>query len=103
MYGYLVQGTTGEYSDRTDWPVKIFLSEVRAIAFQQDLTDSVASYVRLRDDNGIHYFQHPDKCEDPILKSGLLQKYHKILSLDPKYQEDYTGTSYWITKVPIEV
>ncbi len=69
---YIVQGDTGEYSDRTDWTVRVFLSEEKARAFTEALLEHVRGSSEW-DSEKQHAFEHP---------------------LDPKCRMQYTGTDY---------
>lgn len=76
---YVVFGKTGEYSDYTEWPVKAFKSEERAIEFVEEVS---AEYRKLRDKYGTYMF-------DGMIKAG--DKNH----LDPHMGYDHvTGTEY---------
>lgn len=79
----VVIGTTGEYSDRTEWLVKAFTSSKAA----QELVVNAT-----RRANEIHVTR-PDKY---TLPKGLTNKY------DPDMQMDYTGTTYYFKDVEFE-
>lgn len=85
---YVVMGTTGEYSDRSEWPVRAFATEAGADAFVSELDE----WLRV---HRVHMDQR-----------GELPNYHDrgLLApeLDPKFECDYTGTSYWIMTVPLD-
>lgn len=83
---YVVEGHTGEYSDRNDWPVKAFVHEPAAQAFV-------------------------DACTKEILPYNIKNKYDAVnwerirnakSPLDPNLQIDYTGTHYDYYEVELE-
>jgi len=84
MLIYVVEGSTGEYSDHREWPVKAFKDEEKAQAF-----------VRACD------------AEYRLLKSTRKPKTNyfeddRTHSLDPNFVEDYTGTNYRYYSVELE-
>lgn len=76
----VVMGTTGEYSDSTEWPVKAFADRGKAEAFCLLLNDLVRGSSEW-DHEKSYEFKHP---------------------LDPKCRIDYTGTSYYVFDVDFE-
>ena len=75
---YIVMGTTGEYSDRTEWPV---------IAFEdKKLAEDQVRYAKTTAD--IIY----EKC----LEYNKFPLKSLKNSYDPNMKMDYTGTSYFI-------
>jgi hypothetical protein len=100
---YVVFGSTGEWSDKTDWLVKAFKDEEKA----RDLVTACAETARCifvqgekdsdeLDDYGVpHPIRFTNKFEDIIIKSG-------IYSLDPDFKMDYVGTSYYYREVELE-
>ena len=82
---FLVEGQTGEYSDRTDWPVAAYESESEAAKHVAALD------VWLRA-NGLHF--DDDRyvnCDKRRIKC----------SLDHNFSCDYTGTRYYIYGVEL--
>lgn len=76
----VVQGMTGEYSDRVEWFVRAFADRGKAEAFCLELNSYVRGSVNW--DHDIRYeFKHP---------------------LDPKCRIDYTGTDYTVFDVDFE-
>jgi hypothetical protein len=84
---YVVMGTTGEYSDRSEWPVLAHLKKpdaerhvelasdwARQRRYHEDAQRDVANYNSHRDENNPH---------------------------DPNMQVDYTGVSYYVLDVPL--
>lgn len=90
---YILQGTTGEYSDRTDWIVRAYLDEANAIGAQMDVTDAFAILRQHMKDNNVEYydFWHYEK-----LDNQTKELYQQVKNIDPKFQMDYTGTSWWV-------
>jgi len=83
---YVVQGSTGEYSDHVEWLVKAFYQEKQAQDFVNEL-DKVA-----------------DMINERIKKQGFIQYYSNkdnFNPLDPQFRVDYTGTNY--TYYPVEL
>lgn len=81
---WVVQGTTGEYSDRDEWIVVAVNSQELAEEWIKALDIQYQSIPpELRDDR----WEHQDAIE-------------KIMSLDPKFRMDYTGTSYFYSESP---
>jgi hypothetical protein len=95
MRVFIVFGQTGEYSDRTDWPVKGFLSRERAEAFEMDATKWAKKYkADLADVQcdecygcGRHNFGCRQEPKPPH---------------DPGFRCDYTGTDYYTIEVEVE-
>lgn len=77
---FVVRGTTGEYSDRTEWPVKAFLSEKAA----QELV--IAATQRANE-------VFTDRSYDRDIDKN---------QFDPDMRMDYTGTSYMIETVELD-
>jgi hypothetical protein len=101
---YVVQGSTGEYSDRLDWIVKAFRTKEEADKFQQDITDVVASTLKYLKEKeiDIYDFMNSEVCvEDKTIRGMLISFMADITNLDSKFQMDYTGTYYWITGVEL--
>jgi len=103
-YVYVVQGTTGQYSDRFDWIVKAFRTKEEADKFQQDITDVIEQLWKFskKHDVDYYYFSDIDDLEaSPEVKKTIASFYEDVTKLDPKFQCDYTGTSYWVTEVEL--
>lgn len=85
---WVVMGTTGEYSDRNDWPVVAFpdkaRAEARIVACTQEANKRFSES------------QVPDESND-------WSSYNTDNNvLDPNMKMDYTGTSYFHYEVEIE-
>jgi hypothetical protein len=75
---WIVYGSTGEYSDRDEWNVAVVDSEADAQTLVTLLQQQYLSIPQaLRDDR----WKHEDKIK-------------AIMSLDPGFRMDYTGTCY---------
>jgi len=77
---YVVMGTTGEYSDREEWPVCAFYDEEKAK-------------------------ERVVLAEQRVRELILTMEYHEddVTNEYDKYMRtDYTGTSYFYAKVDIE-
>lgn len=75
---YLVWGSTGEYSDRTDWTVCAYRSKAKA-------EDHASKAMRRgkeiqKSEEWQEHRRDPDKCPKN--------------EFDPQFQMDYTGTEY---------
>lgn len=79
---FVVMGTTGEYSDRNEWPVKAFKLKDSAEAFVLECS-KIAKEIKAKykSSYSVPANSHP---------------------LDPGFQSDYTGTEYFIYNVKLE-
>lgn len=91
---YVVMGTTGEYSDRTEWAVRAFLSEDRAKEEVSALEDQVLPLNEMRA-NGTYYDNEPYDWDE---RKAWLES---AVPLDPKVAVSYTGTHYYYLDVEI--
>lgn len=82
---FIVLGRTGEYSDRTEWTVCAFLTEEEAKAEVEFLT------AKRMEVCGPGYL-------DWDARNGIEEK---MRVFDPSFSEDYTGTSWWMERVPV--
>jgi hypothetical protein len=89
---YVVMGTTGEYSDRVEWPVKAFQSEEKAEKFINHLSLKYKTYPG--GTTGYGFERGPDEEED------ALQEYME--EFDPGFEEDYTGTFWYLFEVELK-
>jgi hypothetical protein len=83
---YAVIGVTGEYSDRREWAVDAWRTEVKARA-------RVESLARRIQELGI--------TRDSRYTDGYDEKVKTMRESDPEFDHDYTGTDYYV--VPIEL
>jgi glucose-6-phosphate 1-dehydrogenase len=86
---YVVFGSTGEYSDRTEWPVLAYTSEINA----QSHVTRATGYANT-------IFQ--------AVESGEVEKYSdqfdRLVQSNPydsKMMMDYTGTNYYIVETTL--
>lgn len=84
---WIVEGSTGEYSDRTDWKVCAFRDEAKAKSLVAELTILASATEAHCDVNGNRY-----TFEDT--KPGMVWK-----AKDPSAQLDYTGSSYYVYEI----
>jgi len=77
---YVVIGTTGEYSDHTEWPVISYLDKREARKHVENATRR-AKQIEMREDYG-----HPDRLQNQY---------------DPDMRMDYTGTTYFLWEVDL--
>lgn len=80
---FVVCGTTGEWSDRTEWLTRAFSSEKEAKTYISTLESTYRSFPP-----GPWY--NRENHEE-------LEKAMEVL--DPRFQEDYTGTRWFIREV----
>ncbi len=80
---YVVSGSTGEYSDRSEWPVKAFASKEKAEELVAAATARAKQIEATR----------PSKYGLPA--KGLNE-------FDPEMWMDYTGTSYEMAEVEFD-
>jgi hypothetical protein len=80
---YIVQGSTGEYSDRTDWIVCAYTDKEKA---DEHATKAEAW--------GIGYAGRWE-VRDYSAKEDVAMENDKN-PFDPNFRQDYTGTSYWV-------
>lgn len=86
MLVWIVMGTTGEYSDREDWPVKGFRSLEKARSFA-DLAKK----------------QGQELVSKSTGYKGMISEFEgKRTECDPNFRADYTGTDYFIYEVEID-
>lgn len=100
---YIVQGTTGEYSDRTDWIVKAFTTKEAAEKFQMDITNAVAE-AKKHFAEGDSWFELVACANESFYEdlTYLIPYRNAILKLDHKFICDYTGTFYWVSECILE-
>jgi hypothetical protein len=84
----VVVGSTGEYSDRSEWLAKAFRTKSEA-----------EEYIRLLQENyrqfsGDYGYTRTDE------EAAKLEK--TMQELDPHFQEDYTGTYWFAEEVEFE-
>jgi len=86
MKVYIVFGTTGEYSDRTEWPVCGYRNEDVARKHADDAMIWAHLLKEKVDDEGKSVFE---------AREQLISPYDKHISMD------YTGTDYYVVEVDI--
>jgi hypothetical protein len=90
---YVVSGSTGEYSDRTDWMVRAYADEETAKAIVLEYTTK-AKEIEVR-------------CRLPKDDPQYINKYQgwrpefKWPHPDPGFQMDYTGTDYFYGEIEL--
>ena len=86
---YVVIGKTGEYSDRSEWPVcwRDSLEDAQAVVAKLDA--EAAEFKRFEDsEEGMSNYAEQDK--------------RKAAMTDPSFSCDYTGTTYHVWAVDKE-
>lgn len=76
---FIVYGSTGEYSDRSEWAAAVVETEDDAKAYVTALEQQYQRIPRKLHENR---YRHEDKMK-------------AIMTLDPEFSADYTGTSYF--------
>lgn len=84
---WIVHGTTGEYSDRTEWVVDAWPTEAEAQA-------KVTELVRLLHESGIERMRYGPEREQAI----AAMRVH-----DPDFGIDYTGTSWYVSTCELHI
>lgn len=80
---YLVMGTAGEYSNRSDWPVMAYFTEKKA-----------QEHVLRADHRAKELYALYPRYEEHRIPKGSNE-------FDPQMQTDYSGTSYFIYTTPL--
>lgn len=80
---FVVHGSTGEYSDRSEW-------DVVAVPTREMGEEYIAAL-------GVQYQQIPQSMKDYHWEKE--EEIKAIMSLDPNFSMDYTGTRYFLTEV----
>ena len=83
---YMVVGWTGEYSDRTDWPVRAYLSEENAVRHRDAASVWAKEFFRVL---GNGYYNR-------LAKAAMRTCPH-----DKDFTMTYTGTDYEIWEAPL--
>jgi hypothetical protein len=78
---YVVMGSTGEYSDRSEWPVVAFRDE-------EEAQKSVENATRRANECGAN-------------RASQYQIEKGVNEFDPDMRMDYTGTSYYYMTVEL--
>ena len=83
---WIVMGSTGEYSDRREWPVIAFTAEAAA-----------KEHIAVLD---VRMQQMPQEWREDRWEHEEKIKAH-MAPLDPNFSMDYTGTSYFFYEVDV--
>ncbi len=86
---FIVQGSTGEYSDHQEWFYKAYYSQDAATKVAEELN---AKLLEL----GIHR-----QCDYSQEFSTYKEKAKLFLKNDPKFSLDYTGSDYTVVSCDI--
>lgn len=85
LVAYLVTGSTGEYSDRSEWPVGVWWTEAEAQAYVEFLGEQRQRLPRLKG-----YDWETGRTIEKAMRA-----------FDPGFSEDYTGTVWFVTPVAV--
>ena len=93
---YIVEGSTGAYSDRHNWLVKAFTSKAKAVELATDLNNAANGLFYALDAEGIssYYMNDPEY-------SYIMDRFPGIKK-DSRFSMDYTGTSYTVLTCELE-
>lgn len=86
---HVVMGMTGEYSDRTEWPVRAYADVTRA-----------QEHVRKAADRARELEQWRDGDDDAWRYADVLTRPSN--EYDPMMQMQYTGTTYFLYETELE-
>jgi hypothetical protein len=86
---YVVRGSTGEYSDRTEWPVCAFDEQWKAERFVLQ----IETEIRKVESAGIEPYRMGTGAIHALLD--------QIRKFDPNARLDYTGLTYWVESVEV--
>ena len=95
---YILQGSCGEYSDRTDWIVRAYSTKEAADADQLKATVQARDFMAAGDrfseesEDGESFMYSFSKEGERVAKEAR----ERILTVDPSAQFAYTGTTYWV-------
>ena len=93
---YIVEGTTGAYSDRYDWFVKAFTSKVKAKELADELNCAANGLFDALDAEGISVYD----MNDPDY--SYIKDRFPDLKKDSEFSMDYTGTGYIVSECELE-
>jgi len=94
---YVVKGSTGEYSDRTEWLVKAFRTEQEA----KDHIIAVEVYMKMHGINLDGNVSNNDATGVSMSRWDMVQSVEGN-PVDPNFQLDYTGTRYYVEQVELK-
>jgi N-methylhydantoinase B/oxoprolinase/acetone carboxylase alpha subunit len=91
---YVLRGSTGEYSDRTDWIVRAYTDKIIADAHCSLANQQADDYKKAIEtwENSVEYINSTWEEEQEMII--ILRNKH--LTADNNARIDYTGTSYWV-------
>ena len=94
---HVVFGSTGEYSDRSEWPVRAFRDAAKAEAFEFMSTKWAHELKASIDAHGVC-----NECYgwDDTKKTDCPRRQKP--AHDPSFRIDYTGTDYYTVRVELE-
>ena len=96
---YILQGSTGEYSDRTDWIVRAYHEKDAA-----DSSRTKADYEAAQCKKAVAEYEELESYtnnEWSKIDAEIIAIRSRLLTVDLSAQFDYTGTTYWV--VPCEL
>lgn len=89
---YVIIGSTGEYSDRSEWPVCWRTAKEDAQQVVEVCSTQAKAWEAFRDS--------PEGIEQGFSRYHSIDAEHLSKMFDKQFRCDYTGTSYYIWEVP---
>jgi len=86
---YIVEGSTGEYSDRTEWVVEAYFNKDSAQAKINILSRIYNEFIALNGGTNFKYFESGKRIFEHM-------KEH-----DANFQHDYTGTAWYLIETDL--
>ncbi len=87
---YIIQGNTGEYSDRCDWLVKGYVNAIKAASVCDDLNKKLEKF-GLRSSGKVTLTNEQRNKNIELMKAA-----------DDQFMCDYTGSYYCLLTVEVE-
>jgi len=84
---YLIEGHTGEYSDRDSWPVRVYTNKKLANSLAKRFTKLIRKHI---EEAGADYRDWDEIYENKEIKE-----------FDSRFHMDYTGTWYTVKEVEL--
>ena len=94
---YIVQGTTGEDSDKLDWFYKAYLNREKAIEVSKGLNEKLFQL-------GIHALSpYTNSANYVDAHAERKQKEREMLNTDPAFNLNYLGAEYLLLSCELEM
>jgi hypothetical protein len=96
---YVVMGQTGEYSDRTEWPVVAYHDEARAKEHATNAGRRAMTLISEHADNAAHWDCRA--CDEAEERNYYAKCWHALNEYDPQMISDYNGARYRVFSVEV--